>query len=87
MYHSNGPQDIPTAILSGAKYILKTPRNGKHESLLSTKLSRDMAAHFIPLSLKTLEYITLKENSNITMKLPSKYHDFIAKKALGGGLE
>lgn len=86
MYHSNGPQDIPTAILSGAKYILKTPRNGKHESLLSTKLSRDMAAHFIPLSLKTLEYITLKENSNITMKLPSKYHDFIAKKALGEGL-
>ena len=72
MYQSNGPQDIPTAILSGAKYILKNPRNGKHESLLSTKLSRNMAAQFIPLSLKTLEYITLKENYNIKMTLNSQ---------------
>ncbi len=84
MYHSNGPQDIPTAILSGAKYIIKTPRNNPKESLLSIKLPRNLATHFIPLSLKTLEYVTLKENSNITMKLPSKYHNFIAKKALGG---
>ena len=46
MFHSNGPQDIPTALLSGAKYILKTSRNNAMENLLSTKLTHS-PVHFI----------------------------------------
>ncbi len=74
MFHSNGPMDIPSAILSGAKYILKTSRNNDKEQLLSTKLP--FYAHFIPARLQTLSYITLENYDNIQMKLPAKYHTF-----------
>lgn len=76
MFHSNGPMDIPSAILSGAKYILKTSRNNEKEQLLSTKLP--FYGHFIPARLQTLSYITLKNYDNIQMKLPAKYHTFSA---------
>ncbi len=74
MFHSNGPMDIPSAILSGAKYILKTSRNNDKEQLLSTKLP--LYAHFIPARLQSLSYITLENYDNIQMKLPAKYHAF-----------
>lgn len=82
MFHSNGPMDIPSAILSGAKYILKTSRNNDKEQLLSTKLP--FYAHFIPARLQTLSYVTLENYHNIPMRLPAKYHAFNANNAGGG---
>lgn len=66
MFHSNGPMDIPSAILSEAKYILKTSRNNDKEQLLSTKLP--FYAHFILARLQTLSYVTL-ENYHIQPNL------------------
>lgn len=83
MYHSNGPQDIPTALLSGAKYILKTPRNNNQENKLSIKLPTS-SKHCIYQALETLEFVTLQSYSNINMILPSKYHNY-AKNIGGGG--
>ncbi len=84
MFHSNGPQDIPTALLSGAKYILKTSRNNAMENLLSTKLTHS-PVHFIIKRLETLSFVSLEKYDNIQMKLPCKYHNFVAKKIGGGG--
>ncbi|WP_104721364.1 glycosyltransferase family 9 protein [Helicobacter mesocricetorum] len=84
MFHSNGPQDIPTALLSGAKYILKTSRNNEMENLLSTKLTHS-PAHFIIKRLETLSFVSLEKYDHIQMKLPCKYHNFVAKKVEGGG--
>lgn len=78
MFHSNGPQDIPTAILSGAKYILKTSRNNAMENLLSAKLTRIPLQHLILTRLETLSFVTLEKYDNIQMKLPIRYHNFIA---------
>ncbi|AWI34732.1 glycosyltransferase family 9 protein [Helicobacter apodemus] len=78
MFHSNGPQDIPTAIFSGAKYILKTSRNNAMENLLSAKLTRIPLQHLILTRLETLSFVTLEKYDNIQMKLSSKYHNFIA---------
>jgi ADP-heptose:LPS heptosyltransferase len=85
LLHSNAPQDIPMAVLSGARIILKPSTKSEYRSYLSCQL-KPKAQHNIE---DGLDLVRLLGGQRLTthMFLPSRYAqrrpDFFAQ--LGGG--
>ncbi len=73
LLHSNGPQDIPMAIMSGAKIILKTPTKSGYKHYLSYEFEKK-TQHTIEDRLDLAR--AMGSNSlNTRMKLPRRYYE------------
>lgn len=72
LLHSNGPQDIPMAIMSGAKTILKTPTKSTYRHHLSYEFSKK-EQHTIEDRLDLVRAIG-GEKLSARMLLPLRYY-------------
>lgn len=72
MMHSNGPQDIPMAIMSGAQTILKTPTKSSYRHYLSYEFHKK-EQHTIEDRLDLVRAIG-GEKLSTRMLLPSRYY-------------
>ena len=73
LLHSNGPQDIPMAIMSGAKIILKTPTKSGYKHYLSYEFEKK-AQHTIEDRLDLVRAIG-GNSLNTRMRLPRRYYE------------
>jgi len=72
LLHSNGPQDVPMAIMSGTKTILKTPTKSAYRHYLSYEFSKK-EQHTIEDRLDLVRAIG-GEKLSTRMLLPSRYY-------------
>ena len=89
LLHSNAPQDIPMAVLSGARIILKPPTTSEYRHYLSCQFARK-SQHTIE---DRLDLVRLIGGTKLTtrMHLPSRYtesgkdllHDLRGKRIIG----
>lgn len=82
MMHSNGPQDIPMAIMSGAKIILKTPTKSSYKHHLSHEFAKK-EQHTIEDRLDLVRSIGA-ENITTRMLLPQRYYEHKKREILPG---
>ena len=82
LLHSNGPQDIPMAIMSGAKIILKTPTKSGYKHYLSYEFEKK-AQHTIEDRLDLVRSIGA-EKISIRMLLPQRYYEHKTREILSG---
>lgn len=80
LMHSNGPQDIPMAIMSGAKTILKTPTKSSYKHYLSHEIHKSKR-HVIEDRLDLVRSIGA-DKLNIKMLLPHRYYGHKKKEIL-----
>lgn len=73
LMHSNGPQDIPMAIMSGVKIILKTPTKSSYKHHLSYEFSKK-EQHTIEDRLDLVRSIG-GERLTTRMLLPQRYYE------------
>lgn len=73
LFHSNGPQDIPMAIMSGAKTILKTPTKSSYRHYLSYEFTKK-EQHVIEDRLDLLRSIG-GEKLTTRMVLAQRYYE------------
>ncbi len=73
LMHSNGPQDIPMAIMSGAKTILKTPTKSTYKHYLSHEFHKK-EQHTIEDRLDLVRSIG-GERLTTRMLLPQRYYE------------
>lgn len=73
LLHSNAPQDIPMAVLSGARIILKPPTTSEYKHYLSFQFARK-SQHTIE---DRLDLVRLIGGTKLTtrMRLPSRYSE------------
>lgn len=71
--HSNGPQDIPLAVFSGARLILKPPTQGEYRCYLSFQFSRK-PQHVIEERLHLVRKIGASALTT-RMALPHRYYE------------
>ncbi|HOI84106.1 MAG TPA: hypothetical protein PKW30_07330, partial [Campylobacterales bacterium] len=82
LLHSNGPQDIPMAIMSGAKTILKTPTKSSYRRHLSYEFSKK-EQHTIEDRLDLVRSIG-GEKLTTRMLLPQRYYEHKKREILNG---
>lgn len=82
LLHSNGPQDIPMAIMSGAKTILKTPTKSSYRHHLSYEFSKK-EQHTIEDRLDLVRSIG-GEKLTSRMLLPQRYYEHKKREILNG---
>ena len=82
LLHSNGPQDIPMAIMSGAKIILKTPTKSSYKDHLSYEFAKK-EQHTIEDRLDLVRSIGA-EKISIRMLLPQRYYEHKTREILSG---
>ncbi len=73
LMHSNGPQDIPMAIMSGAKIILKTPTKSSYKDHLSYEFAKK-EQHTIEDRLDLVRAIG-GDKLSTRMLLPQRYYE------------
>ena len=73
MLHSNGPQDIPMAIMSGAKILLKTPTKSSYKHYLSYEFTKK-EQHTIEDRLDLVKGLG-GDKTTIRMTLPKRYYE------------
>lgn len=71
LLHSNGPQDIPMAILSGARVVLKHPNDSSYRHYLSQQLE-SKGEHIIKERLDVIRALGVAETVT-RMALPARY--------------
>jgi ADP-heptose:LPS heptosyltransferase len=85
LLHSNSPQDIPMAVLSGARIILKTPTQSEYRQFLSHQFMPKLQ-HVIEERLDLVRLLGAKQLIT-RMQLPRRYDerrpDFLPK-SIGG---
>ncbi len=72
LLHSNGPQDIPMAIMSGAKILLKTPTKSSYKHYLSYEFTKK-EQHTIEDRLDLVKGLG-GDKTTIRMTLPKRYY-------------
>ena len=82
LLHSNGPQDIPMAIMSGAKILLKTPTKSSYKHYLSYEFAKK-EQHTIEDRLDLVRSIGAEKLST-RMLLPQRYHEHKTREILSG---
>ncbi len=80
LMHSNGPQDIPMAIMSGAKIILKTPTKSSYKHYLSHEFAKK-EQHTIEDRLELVRAIDADKLST-RMLLPQRYYEYKKREIL-----
>lgn len=80
LMHSNGPQDIPMAIMSGAKIILKTPTKSSYKDHLSHEFAKK-EQHTIEDRLDLVRAIG-GDKLSIRMLLPQRYYEYKKREIL-----
>ena len=73
LLHSNGPQDIPMAIMSGAKILLKTPTKSSYKHHLSYEFTKK-EQHTIEDRLDLVKGLG-GDKTTIRMTLPKRYYE------------
>jgi ADP-heptose:LPS heptosyltransferase len=83
LLHSNGPQDIPMAIMSGAKTILKTPTKSSYKHHLSYEFAKK-EQHTIEDRLDLVRAIG-GDKLTTRMLLPQRYYEHKKREILPEG--
>ncbi|WP_152514495.1 glycosyltransferase family 9 protein [Chrysiogenes arsenatis] len=72
IFHANGPQDIPSAVLSGCNIILKSPTCSPYSSLLSHQFTFPSGVHTIEERLEIVRFLGGRA-SDMRMVLSPEY--------------
>lgn len=83
LLHSNGPQDIPMAIMSGAKTILKTPTKSSYKHHLSYEFAKK-EQHTIEDRLDLVRAVG-GDKLTTRMLLPQRYYEHKKREILPEG--